>query len=90
MDVNRRTDDWKPLLQEAEERLRGKAALSAIVKAATPPFEKIRTLVPWELMRVQISRTPMVRRLPIEIISSGACTCRMTLYVSRQRPLSPS
>ncbi|CAE7948772.1 unnamed protein product [Symbiodinium sp. KB8] len=31
--------------QEAEERLRGKAALSAIVKAATPLFEKIRTLV---------------------------------------------
>ncbi|CAE7804420.1 GIP [Symbiodinium necroappetens] len=46
VDVNRRTDAWKPLLQEAEECLRGKAALSAIVKAATPLFEKIRTLVP--------------------------------------------
>ena len=82
VDVNRHVDSWKPLLQEAEERLRGKAAMSAIVKAATPFFENIRTLVPWELMRVQISRTPMVRRLPIEVISAGAKHRGVVLHLS--------
>ncbi|CAE7296335.1 unnamed protein product [Symbiodinium sp. KB8] len=82
VDVNRHADAWKPLLQEAEERLRGKAAMSAIVKAATPFFENIRTLVPWELMRVQISRTPMVRRLPIEVISAGAKHRGVVLHLS--------
>ena len=82
VDVNRHEDAWKPLLQEAEDRLRGKAAMSAIVKAATPFFEKIRTLVPWELIRVQISRTPMVRRLPIEIISAGAKHRGVVLHMS--------
>ena len=34
-------------------------------------FEQVKTLAPWQLMRVQMSRTPMQRRLPNEVLQQG-------------------
>ena len=38
----------------------------------TPFFEQVKALVPWKLSRVQICRTPMQRRLLVDLIQEGA------------------
>ena len=78
-DVVRDTESWRPILQEAELRLRDKVQTSATVKSDTAFFEQIQTLVPWRTHLIQISRTPKVRRLPVHMMMEKPLTHRAAI-----------
>ena len=82
LDVNRHQESWLPLLKEAEDRLRDKVRPSQTVPAKTPFHEQVQSLVPWKLIRVQITRTPMQRRLPLEVIQEGCKHRGAALWMS--------
>ncbi|CAE7420471.1 luxQ, partial [Symbiodinium microadriaticum] len=70
LDINRHHESWKPLLEEAEKRLRGMTSSSVTLK--TSPFlEQVKALVPWDLKKVQLFRAPKQRRLPQDILLDG-------------------
>ena len=71
VDVNRHEDSWRPLLVEAESQLRSMVSTTITLKPS-PFMEQVKVLVPWEIARVQLSRTPKQRRLPTEVIQEGA------------------
>ncbi|CAE7949087.1 TY5A, partial [Symbiodinium sp. KB8] len=70
LDVTRHEDSWRPLLREAEARLRDLVSTTVTLKSS-PYLEQIKALVPWELRRVQICRTPKQRRAPTDLIADG-------------------
>ncbi|CAE7400233.1 FMN2 [Symbiodinium sp. KB8] len=70
LDINRHHESWKPLLLEAEKRLRGLTTASITLKAS-PFLEQVKALVPWKLKKVQIFRAPKQRRLPQDVLMDG-------------------
>ena len=70
LDINRHHESWKPLLLEAEKRLRGLTTASVTLKAS-PFLEQVKGLVPWKLKKVQIFRAPKQRRLPQDVLMDG-------------------
>ncbi|CAE7733599.1 unnamed protein product [Symbiodinium sp. CCMP2592] len=70
LDVTRHEDSWSPLLKEAETRLRDMVSTAVTLKPS-PFLEQIKALVPWDLKRVQISRTPKQRRAPTDLVAEG-------------------
>ena len=71
LDITRHEDSWLPILKEAESQLEGKVRSDRVMPPNTPFFEQVKALVPWRLVRVQICRTPMQRRLPVDLIQEG-------------------
>ncbi|CAE7400538.1 GIP [Symbiodinium sp. CCMP2456] len=72
LDINRHEDSWLPLLKEVDEQLKGKVRPDKVIPLSTPFGEQVKTLVPWKLERLQVCRTPMQRRLPLEVLQAGA------------------
>ncbi|CAE7226683.1 unnamed protein product [Symbiodinium sp. CCMP2592] len=70
LDISRQEESWKPLLQEAEQRLKNLATNGVTLKPS-PYLERVKALVPWKLQRVQIFRAPKQRRLPAEVSQEG-------------------
>ncbi|CAE7255028.1 PSMC3, partial [Symbiodinium sp. CCMP2456] len=70
LDINRHEDSWKPLLEEAEQRLKNLTTNGVTLKPS-PYLERVKSLVPWKLQRVQIFRAPKQRRLPNEVSQEG-------------------
>lgn len=56
LDITRDEEAWRPVLQEAQLRLEGKTATSAIVRPGTAFFAHIQDLVPWTIHQAQIVR----------------------------------
>ncbi|CAE7442520.1 unnamed protein product [Symbiodinium natans] len=71
LDINRHTESWQPLLREAEGRFKN-ITTNTITLKPSPFFEKVKSLVPWTLQRVQLSKAPKQRRLPDEVLMNGA------------------
>ena len=69
VDIIRDVDSWRPLLVEAQKRLEGKVASSAIIKTGTGFFEQVQALVPWTIHQAQIVRAPKVRRAPYQLLT---------------------
>ena len=82
LDVSRHEDSWLPLLKETEEQLRGKVRPDKVMPLNTPFGEQLRALVPWKVLRIQLCRTPMQRRLPVEVIQAGAKHRGAALWLS--------
>ena len=72
LDVNRHEDSWLPLLKEAEAQLKDKVRPDRVIPINTPFGEQLKVLVPWKILRIQICRTPMQRRLPLDVLQAGA------------------
>ena len=72
LDVNRHQDSWLPLLKEAESQLKDKVRPDKVIPVNSPFGEQLKALVPWQVLRIQICRTPMQRRLPLEVLQAGA------------------
>ncbi|CAE7353272.1 GIP [Symbiodinium sp. CCMP2592] len=70
LDINRHQESWRPLLQEAEKRLRGLTTSSVTLKAS-PFMEQVKALVPWDIKKVQLFRAPKQRRLPQDVLNEG-------------------
>ena len=81
-DVNRHESSWMPLLREAEEQLRNKVRPDKVMPISTPFGEQLKALVPWQVHRIQICRTPMQRRLPLEVLQGGATHRGAVLWLS--------
>ncbi len=79
LDINRDEEARRPLLQEAQLRLEGKAATSAIVRPGTHFFAHIQDLVPWNIHQAQIVRNPKVRRIPQNLMSQKPVTHRAAI-----------
>ena len=82
LDVNRHEDAWLPLLREVDEQLQGKVRPDKIIPVNTPFGEQLKVLVPWEVMRIQVCRTPVQRRLPLDILQAGASHRGAALWLS--------
>ncbi|CAE7806594.1 RE1, partial [Symbiodinium necroappetens] len=82
LDVNRHEDSWLPLLKEAEAQLKDKVRPDRVIPTNTPFGEQLKTLVPWKIIRIQICRTPMQRRLPLEVLQAGAQHRGAALWLS--------
>ena len=52
VDVNRHEDSWRPLLVEAESRLRGMVSTTITLKPS-PFMEQVEALVPWDIVRIK-------------------------------------
>ncbi|CAE7832499.1 unnamed protein product [Symbiodinium sp. CCMP2592] len=48
LDITRHEDSWKPLLDEAETRLKGMTT-NAVTLKPSPFYERVKALVPWKL-----------------------------------------
>ena len=59
----RREDDWRPLLEQAQELLGRKTAHSLQVHPGTDLYKKIEKLVPWQLASVQVAYLPKAKRV---------------------------
>ena len=79
LDIDRNEQAWLPLLAEAQVRLEGKVSTSAIVKPGTAFFAQIQDLVPWVIHQAQIARSPKVRRIPQQLMSSKPVTHRASI-----------
>lgn len=79
LDIIRDEEAWRPVLQEAQLRLEGKTATSAIVRPGTAFFAHIQDLVPWTIHQAQIVRNPKVRRIPQNLMSQKPITHRAAI-----------
>ena len=70
LDITRHEESWRPLLEEAEQRLKPLTTNGVTLKPS-PYMEKVKALVPWKIRRVQIFRAPKQRRLPTEVSQEG-------------------
>ncbi|CAE7560935.1 GIP [Symbiodinium sp. CCMP2456] len=75
-------ESWLPLLKEAEAQLKDKVRPDRVIPLNTPFGEQLKALVPWKILRVQICRTPMQRRLPLEVLQAGAQHRGAALWLS--------
>ena len=82
LDVSCHEDSWLPLLKEAEVQLRDKVRPDKVIPTNTPFGEQLKALVPWKVLRIQICRTPMQRRLPLEVLQAGAQHRGSALWLS--------
>ena len=79
LDVDRNEEAWLPLLAEVQQRLEGKTSTSAIVKPGTAFYAQIQDLVPWVIHQAQICRSPKVRRIPQQLMSTKPVTHRASI-----------
>ncbi|CAE7023992.1 RE1 [Symbiodinium sp. CCMP2456] len=63
VDAVRREDDWRPLLEQAQELLGRKTAHSLQVHPGTDLYKKVEALVPWQLASVQVAYLPKAKRV---------------------------
>ena len=82
LDINRHEDSWLPLLKEVDEQLKGKVRPDKVIPLNTPFGEQVKALVPWKLERLQVCRTPIQRRLPLEVLQAGARHRGAALWLS--------
>ena len=82
LDVNRHEDSWLPLLQEVDQQLQGKVRPDKVIPLNTPFGEQLKALVPWQLQRIQVCRTPVQRRLPLDVLQAGAQHRGAALWLS--------
>eukprot|EP00435_Cladocopium_sp_Y103_P039387 s1919_g10.t1 len=79
LDIDRNEQAWLPLLAEAQTRWEDKVSASAIVRPGTAFFAQIQDLVPWVIHQAQIARSPKVRRIPHQLMSSKPVTHRASI-----------
>ena len=63
VDANRREDDWRPLLEQAQELLGRKTAHSLQVHPGTDLYRRVENLVPWQIASVQVAYLPKAKRV---------------------------
>ena len=63
VDVVREEDKWRPLLDQAGEILALRLAPSCFIDTTSDLYQKIATLVPWQIVNVQVAYLPKAKRL---------------------------
>ena len=67
MDYNKDTKAWQPILEKFQEIANQRATPGWELSVHDPLCEKIKALVPWEILKIQISKTPKARRQPLDV-----------------------
>jgi hypothetical protein len=67
LDANRHVEDWRPVIEEAWRIIAPRAAPAWEPEAGHPLLDAIQALVPWDLQRIQVVKTPKSRRIPVDI-----------------------
>ena len=63
VDITKDEDKWRPLLLEAEETLARKVQASIFVAQESELYGKICSLIPWQIMNIQIAHLPKAKRV---------------------------